>query len=183
MGTTFDPNAFTANMASFSEGGLGLGGIGASSASSAIGAGTSAAGGIMSGIMGGAALGPAGMIAGAVLSGVSSYMQAKQQKKSEQRAARQGLYNEAYSMALEDWYGRRDKNEKRMALENYNQFNTMDQISPGYEDVYKPAEVGDIPDSRAYVAGNNKKTIDSYANVQKTEANKTVGSVKVPGGT
>lgn len=145
-------------------------------------AGTSAAGGILSGIMGGAALGPAGMVAGAVLSGVSAYMQAKQQKKSEQRAARQGLYNEAYSMALEDWYSSKNKNEKRMALENYKQFNTMDQISPGYEDVYKPAELSDIPDSRAYVAGNNKKTIDSYAEVQKREAKQNIGSVTLPGG-
>lgn len=144
--------------------------------------GTSAAGGIMSGIMGGAALGPGGMIAGAILSGVSSYMQAKQQKKSEQRQARQGLYNEAYTKALDDWYARRDKGEKRMALENYKQFNTMNQIAPDYKDVYKPAEVGDIPDSRAYVAGNNKKTIDSYATVQKNEANKTIGTVSVPGG-
>ena len=82
----------------------------------------------------------------------------------------------AYQAALQDWYQRRNKQETRMALSNYKPFSTMQQIAPGYQDSYKPAPLGAMPNPMDYRAGDNKKTnIANYKTQQKAGA-ATVGT-------
>jgi hypothetical protein len=135
------------------------------------------AGGIFSSLMGaGAAAGPIGMIGSAILGGIAADSAYQAAKKNAQREARQSMNNTAYQAALKDWYDRRNSQEKRMALSNYNPFSTMQQIMPGYTDSYKPAALGDIPNFNNYVAGDNKKTNKKNYAAQSAASAATVGT-------
>ena len=141
-----------------------------------------AAGGSMLGSLAGFAAGPVGGLASMVLGGIAS--SAATRKERDVERVRQGnqLFASAYEKALAEYYQRKSNAEKRMALENYNQFNTMDQIAPGYKDVYTPAALGDMPDVTDYMAHRrNKKNKVKVAN-QQARSDATVGSVTVPGG-
>lgn len=131
---------------------------------------------LMSGGIGGFASSGWGMLAQGVLGGIAGESEYKSQKKNSQRQALQGMNTSAYQLALQDWYQRRNKQETRAALSNYNPFSTMEQIAPGYKETYKPAELGAMPNPMDYRAGDNKKTnARNYAAQQKAGA-ATVGT-------
>jgi hypothetical protein len=143
--------------------------------------GGAAAGGGMAGLAS-LAGGPVGMVAGMVLSGIQA-ASARRQAISDQKVNQQNnLAQTGYAMALQDWYKRKDKGERRMGLENYNQFNTMEQIAPGYKDVYKPAALGKMPNSDDYVSHRNQKKQNVKIKNQEKAGQATIGSVTMPGG-
>jgi hypothetical protein len=129
--------------------------------------------GIMSGMAGMSAFGPIGQ---AILGGIAGAEEYRMNKKNDQRQARQRMNESAYTAALQDWYSRRNTQEKRAALSNYNQFSTMDQIMPGYTESYKPAALGDMPNFNDYVAGDNKKTNKKNYKKQSRYGAATVGT-------
>lgn len=117
-----------------------------------------------------------GMLAQGILGGIAAESEYQSAKKNSQRQALQGMNTSAYQMALQDWYQRRNKQETRMALSNYKPFSTMQQIAPGYQETYKPANLGAMPNPMDYRAGDKKKTnISNYKNQQKAAA-ATVGT-------
>jgi hypothetical protein len=139
-----------------------------------------AAGGM--GSLAGLAAGPWGMVAMSVLGGV----QAAQAKRDARDVARvnQGnsLMSQAYNLALSDWQQQKNRLEKRSALENYKQFNTMGQIMPGYKDVYTPAALGDKPSTVDYTAHHRQKKNKVKLESQNKQAQSTMGTVTLPGG-
>jgi hypothetical protein len=152
---------------------------GASFGGSALLGGGAAAGGL--GALGMAA-GPVGMVASMVLSGIQA-ASARRQAISDQKVNQQNnLAQTAYAAALGDWYKRKDKGERRMGLENYNQFNTMEQIAPGYKDVYKPAALGKMPNSDDYVSHRSQKKQNVKIANQEKAGQASIGSVTMPGG-
>ena len=122
-----------------------------------------------SGGVGGFAASGWGMLAQGIMGGLAAESEYQAAKKNSQRQAMQGMNASAYQMALQDWYSRRNKQETRSALSNYTPFSTMQQIAPGYKEVYKPAELGAMPNPMDYRAGDNKKTnIANYKKQQKS---------------
>jgi hypothetical protein len=154
--------------------------MGASSASTM--AATTAGSGIMGSLMAGAAGGPVGMVASMVLGGIQAASDRRKAISDQKVNQQNALAQTGYAAALEDWYKRKDKGERRMGLENYNQFNTMEQIAPGYKDVYKPAALGAMPNSDLYVSHRNQKVQNGKIKGQEKAGQATVGSVTVPGG-
>ncbi len=122
-----------------------------------------------SGGVGGFASSGWGMLAQGILGGIAAESEYQAAKKNSQRQAMQGMNANAYQMALQDWYQRRNKQETRMALSNYKPFSTMQQIAPGYQETYKPADLGAMPNPMDYRAGDNKKSnIANYKKQQKS---------------
>lgn len=117
-----------------------------------------------------------GMLAQGILGGIGAESEYQAQKKNSQRQALQGMNTSAYQLALQDWYNRRNKQETRMALSNYKPFSTMQQIAPGYQDTYKPAELGAIPNPMDYRAGDNKNTNKKNYAAQQAGAAATIGT-------
>lgn len=144
------------------------------------GTGAAASGGL--GSLAGLAGGPWGMVAMSVLGGI----QAAQAKRDARDVARvnQGnsLMSQAYNLALSDWQQQKNRLEKRSALENYKQFNTMGQIMPGYKDVYTPAALGDKPSTVDYTAHHRQKKNKVKLESQNKQAQSTMGTVTLPGG-
>lgn len=135
-----------------------------------------AAGGGLSGLMAGAAGGPITMGLGMVASYFAAKDAARQQKKTEQRQAKQRMNEESYSKSLDDWYKRRDKADWRNGAGNFKQFSTVGNINPNYVDKYKAAEVGKMPTSDGYIAGDNKKTNAANNKMQQAAGAKTLSS-------
>ena len=178
---SFDPNALIRGMTNFDAGGsitsamMGTAGQAAGVAS--------AGGGAAAAAMGmGAMAGPIGMVATSILGGIQAAQAKRDQRDVTKVNAENTMLASAYEMALGDWYSRRDKGEKRMGLENYKQFNTMEQIMPGYKDVYTPGELGDMPNVTDYVGHRRNKKVNAKHATTSAQAQSTVGSVTVPGG-
>lgn len=141
-----------------------------------------ASGGSMLGSLAGLAAGPVGGLASMVLGGIASAAATRKERDVERVRQGNQLFASAYEKALAEYYQRKGNAEKRMALENYNQFNTMDQIAPGYKDVYTPAALGDMPDVTDYMAHRRNKKNKVKVASQQARSDATVGSVTVPGG-
>lgn len=183
MGSTFNPNSFMSAMGGLDAGGGFMSGLGMGGTNgAAMAAGGVQAAGAGAGMAALGMAGPIGMAAGMILSGVQAAA-ARRQAISDQKVNQQNtLAQTGYAMALEDWYKRRDKGEKRMGLENYKQFNTLEQIMPGYKDVYTPADVGKMPNSDDYVSHRNQKKQNVKIKNQEKAGQATIGSVTIPGG-
>jgi len=125
-----------------------------------------------------------GMIASAALSALGSGMSASSASKASAQAAAQRSASDlnaiGYERALEDWYARKNKQEKRMALENYNQFSTIKQFAPNYADAYHPAPVGAVPTTGDYLA-TKANPAGNIANQQRNGL-QGIGSVVLPQG-
>lgn len=131
----------------FGDGGLDFGGGG--------GGGSSSGGGILSSLFGG---GSGSGIFGSLLSGLGAgaaaalsgkdlkesiglkgeqdrLTLADQNKYSKEQIALQALegrHGIDFEAALKDYYGQQDKRRKRIALDTYGQFSTINKIKPGY---------------------------------------------------
>lgn len=148
----------------------------------AVSTAATATGGSMLGSLAGMAAGPVGGLASMVLGGIASAAATRKERDVERVRQGNQLFASAYEKALAEYYQRKGNAEKRMALENYNQFNTMDQIAPGYKDVYTPAALGDMPDVTDYMAHRRNKKNKVKVASQQARSDATVGSVTVPGG-
>ena len=174
-------SGFMSSMGSLDAGGglFSLLGGGTSTALGAAGV-ASAAGG--AGPLAGLAAGPWGMLATSILGGIQS-AQAKRDARDVARVNQgNSLMSQAYQLALADWQQQKNRLEKRSALENYKQFNTVGQIMPGYKDVYKPAALGDKPNPIDYTAHRNQKKNNVKIKNQNKQAQSTMGTVTLPGG-
>ena len=165
-------------MAPGTEGNFGFPSIGSATmntpAPAASGSGFAAL--MSSGGMGGFAASGWGMLAQGIMGGIAAESEYQSAKKNSQRQAMQGMNTNAYQMALQDWYSRRNKQETRSALGNYTPFSTMQQIAPGYKETYKPADLGAMPNPMDYRAGDNKKTNLSNYKKQQSSGAATVGT-------
>jgi hypothetical protein len=103
------------------------------------------------------------MVAMSVLGGIQAAQATRDARDVVKVNAENSNLSNAYTLALKDWYNTRDKINTRGALENYKQFSTMDQIAPGYKDVYKPAELQAQPNVTDYLGHRRNKKVNAKA--------------------